>query len=43
MLFPSVGVPVPPAKVDRLKRGIETLKQKLKSLAAVGSTDAHHR
>jgi len=29
------GVPVPVAKVERLKRGIETLKQKLKSLAAL--------
>ncbi len=28
------GVPVPAAKVDRLTRGIETLKQKLKGLAA---------
>jgi transposase len=34
-LHAIVGVPVPPAKVDRLKRGIETLKQKLKSLAAL--------
>jgi hypothetical protein len=30
-----VGVPVPPAKVDRLKRGVETLKRKLKGLAAL--------
>ena len=29
------GVPVPPAKVERLTRGIETLKEKLKSLAAL--------
>jgi transposase len=29
------GVPVPAAKVERLKRCIETLKQKLKSLAAL--------
>jgi hypothetical protein len=29
------GVAVPPAKVERLKQGIETLKQKLKSLAAL--------
>jgi Transposase DDE domain len=34
-LHAIVGVPVPPAKVERLKRGIETLKQKLKSLAAL--------
>src|SRR6185312_13321528 len=39
------GVPVPAAKVERLTRGIETLKQKLKSLAALEvrmrSTDEH--
>ena len=29
------GVPVPAAKVERIKRGIETLKQKLKGLAAL--------
>ena len=29
------GVAVPPAKVERLKRGIETLKQKLKGLGAL--------
>ena len=29
------GVAVPPAKVERLKRGIATLQQKLKSLAAL--------
>jgi len=29
------GVSVPPAKVERLKRGIATLQQKLKSLAAL--------
>ncbi len=29
------GVAVPPAKVERLKRGIETLKRKLESLAAL--------
>jgi len=29
------GVPVPPAKVERLKRGIETLQRKLESLAAL--------